>query len=103
MDPASSRRCSSRVRSIQPTRSECRCIWIEHAPNETLRVVIDHAIEVPVPDAACRERLLRLYGGALVIAQEALETLVVRTEGVSAAFRKSRADLRSNRCPNATD
>lgn len=49
---------------------------------------IDHAIEVPVPDAACRERLLRLYGGALDIEQKAFETLVERTEGVSAAFIK---------------
>jgi ATP-dependent 26S proteasome regulatory subunit len=49
---------------------------------------IDHAIEVPVPDAVCRERLLRLYGGALAIQQEAFEKLVGRTEGVSAAFIK---------------
>jgi ATP-dependent 26S proteasome regulatory subunit len=49
---------------------------------------IDHAIEVPVPDAACRERLLRLYGGALDIEQKAFEQLVQRTQGVSAAFIK---------------
>jgi AAA+ superfamily predicted ATPase/ATP-dependent Clp protease adapter protein ClpS len=49
---------------------------------------IDHAIEVPVPDADCRARLLRLYGGALTIDPDALETLVERTEGVSAAFIK---------------
>lgn len=49
---------------------------------------IDHAIEVPVPDAACRGRLLRLYGNALDIEQKAFEKLVERTEGVSAAFIK---------------
>lgn len=49
---------------------------------------IDHAIEVPVPDRACRERLLRLYGNALTIEPAALESLVSRTEGVSAAFIK---------------
>lgn len=49
---------------------------------------IDHAIEVPVPDAVCRERLLRLYGGTLVIEPKAFEKLVERTEGVSAAFIK---------------
>jgi AAA+ superfamily predicted ATPase len=49
---------------------------------------IDHAIEVPVPDTVCRERLLRLYGGALVIDDKAFETLIARTEGVSAAFIK---------------
>lgn len=49
---------------------------------------IDHAIEVPVPDAACRERLLRLYGDALIIEENAFEKLVERTEGVSAAFIK---------------
>lgn len=49
---------------------------------------IDHAIEVPVPDAACREQLLRLYGDGLTIEPRALDTLVARTEGVSAAFIK---------------
>lgn len=49
---------------------------------------IDHAIEVPVPDAMCRARLLRLYGDALVIEPKAFEKLIERTEGVSAAFIK---------------
>lgn len=49
---------------------------------------IDHAIEVPVPDAACRGQLLRLYGGKLVIEPMAFARLVERTEGVSAAFIK---------------
>ncbi|NZA27153.1 ATP-dependent Clp protease adaptor ClpS [Luteimonas sp. SJ-92] len=49
---------------------------------------IDHAIEVPVPDAACRRLLLQLYGDALEIAPDLQATLVDRTEGVSAAFIK---------------
>lgn len=49
---------------------------------------IDHAIEVPVPDADCRERLLRLYGHGLRIDAEVAADLVARTEGVSAAFIK---------------
>ena len=49
---------------------------------------IDHAIEVPVPDAVGREHLLRLYGDGLTIGSKAFETLVSRTEGVSAAFIK---------------
>lgn len=49
---------------------------------------IDHAIEVPVPDAACRRHLLRLYGGSLVIEPMAFEKLIERTDGVSAAFIK---------------
>ena len=49
---------------------------------------IDHAIEVPVPDAGCRGQLLRLYGDVLSIDPKAFETLIARTEGVSAAFIK---------------
>lgn len=49
---------------------------------------IDHAIEVPVPDSDCRERLLRLYGRGLDIDPEAAADLVARTDGVSAAFIK---------------
>ena len=49
---------------------------------------IDHAIEVPVPDGSCRERLLRLYGRALSIDDESFQKLVERTDGVSAAFIK---------------
>jgi hypothetical protein len=49
---------------------------------------IDHAIEVPVPDADCRARLVRLYGGQLSIEARAFADLVARTEGVSAAFIK---------------
>ncbi|WP_162312454.1 ATP-binding protein [Pseudoxanthomonas yeongjuensis] len=49
---------------------------------------IDHAIEVPVPDAVCRGRLLHLYGGSLAIQPKEHEKLIERTEGVSAAFIK---------------
>lgn len=49
---------------------------------------LDHAIEVPVPDATCREQLLRLYGDGLTIEPKAFDALVARTEGVSAAFIK---------------
>jgi ATPase family associated with various cellular activities (AAA)/ATP-dependent Clp protease adaptor protein ClpS len=49
---------------------------------------IDHAIEVPVPDADCRAKLFRLYGHALEIDGALLATLVDRSEGVSAAFIK---------------
>ena len=49
---------------------------------------IDHAIEVPVPDADCRERLLQLYGQGLAIDADVAARLIARTEGVSAAFIK---------------
>ncbi len=52
---------------------------------------IDHAIEVPVPDAQGRRLLLALYGEALRIDESALDQLVSRTEGVSAAFVKELA------------
>lgn len=47
---------------------------------------IDQAIEVPLPDAACRGRLLDLYGRGLTMELNNREGLVARTEGVSAAF-----------------
>ena len=52
---------------------------------------IDHAIEVPVPDANCRARLLRLYGRGLEIDAELFDRIVERTDGVSAAFIKEAA------------
>lgn len=52
---------------------------------------IDHAIEVPLPDADCRARLLRLYAGSLELDPNAVDSLVQRTEGVSAAFVKEMA------------
>lgn len=47
---------------------------------------IDQAIEVPLPDADCRRRLLELYGRGLRMELSDPEGLVARTEGVSPAF-----------------
>jgi hypothetical protein len=47
---------------------------------------IDLAVEVPLPDAACRRRLLELYGRGLTLRIGDLDRLVARTEGVSPAF-----------------
>jgi ATP-dependent 26S proteasome regulatory subunit len=52
---------------------------------------IDHAIEIPVPDAACRERLFQLYGAALAVEEAQLSQLVARTDGVTASFIKELA------------
>ena len=49
---------------------------------------VDQATEIPLPDAACRKRLLARYGAGLDLRLEDPETLVARTEGVSAAFIK---------------
>lgn len=47
---------------------------------------IDLAIEVPLPDEACRRRLLDLYGRGLKLELADPDVLVRRTKGVSAAF-----------------
>jgi hypothetical protein len=47
---------------------------------------IDQAIEIPPPDAECRQRLLELYSRELAVRLDDWERLVSRTEGVSAAF-----------------
>ena len=47
---------------------------------------IDLAIEVPLPDAACRRRLFELYSKGLSLRVDQTEDIVRRTEGVSAAF-----------------
>jgi hypothetical protein len=49
---------------------------------------IDQAIEVPLPDAACREKLLRLYGRGMKLTPALTATAANRTDGVSAAFIK---------------
>ena len=49
---------------------------------------IDQAIEVPLPDAAAREKLVRLYGKGLKLGERFVAEAVKRTEGVSAAFIK---------------
>jgi hypothetical protein len=47
---------------------------------------IDQAIEFPLPDAACRRRLLELYGQGLTLALNDADRLIAKTEGASPAF-----------------
>jgi AAA+ superfamily predicted ATPase len=47
---------------------------------------IDQAIEIPLPDRACRQRLFDLYGQGLTLRLERLPQLIDQTEGVSGAF-----------------
>ena len=47
---------------------------------------IDQAIEIPLPDHHCRERLFDLYGQGLTLHLEHLPQLIDQTEGVSATF-----------------
>src|SRR5215475_12589462 len=47
---------------------------------------IDQAIEIPLPDAACRRLLLALYSRGLTMQLTQTEQFVTRTEGASAAF-----------------
>jgi hypothetical protein len=49
---------------------------------------IDQAIEVPLPDEGCREKLLRLYGRNMKLSPALVALAAKRTEGVSAAFIK---------------
>jgi AAA+ superfamily predicted ATPase len=50
--------------------------------------VVDLAAELPVPDAEARRRLIRLYQGNLVLDLATEDSLIARTEGVTAAFLK---------------
>ncbi len=52
---------------------------------------VDQAIEFPMPDAECRRRLVDLYGGELRIPDNVRDSVVSRTDGVSAAFIKELA------------
>lgn len=47
---------------------------------------IDQAIELPLPDAECRRRLLELYGQGLTLALHDPDRLIAKTEGASPAF-----------------
>jgi hypothetical protein len=47
---------------------------------------IDQAVEIPLPDAACRRRLFDLYADGLRLEIADLDRFVERTRGVSAAF-----------------
>jgi hypothetical protein len=49
---------------------------------------VDLAVEVPLPDADCRRRLITLYARGITLALTDPDALVGRTEGVSAAFLK---------------
>jgi hypothetical protein len=49
---------------------------------------VDHAAELPVPDAAARLSLLRLYQGRLKLDLPEPESVISRTEGVTASFIK---------------
>ncbi|MEO1238648.1 MAG: AAA family ATPase [Pseudomonadota bacterium] len=49
---------------------------------------IDQAIEVPLPDADCRSRLLKLYCAEMPISDDACADCVRRTDGASAAFMR---------------
>jgi hypothetical protein len=47
---------------------------------------VDLAVEIPLPDAGCRERLIKLYCEGLQLGPINLESLVGKTEGASGAF-----------------
>jgi cell division protease FtsH len=49
---------------------------------------VDLALEVPLPDAAARERLLALYAAEIPLDEEVTKRLVQGTEGVAGAFIK---------------
>jgi hypothetical protein len=49
---------------------------------------VDHAAELPLPDADARRRLMRLYQHNLVLELTSPEDVVARTEGVTASFLK---------------
>jgi ATPase family associated with various cellular activities (AAA) len=49
---------------------------------------VDHAAELPLPDADARRRLIELYRGSLVLDLSAPDDVIKRTDGVTAAFIK---------------
>jgi hypothetical protein len=49
---------------------------------------VDHAVQLPVPDADARSRLIQLYQGNLELDLIDPQTVVARTEGVTASFIK---------------
>jgi hypothetical protein len=49
---------------------------------------VDQAIEFPLPDAAGREKLVRLYGGNAEMSEDLIQFTVNKTDRVSAAFIK---------------
>jgi ATPase family associated with various cellular activities (AAA) len=49
---------------------------------------VDHAAELPLPDADARRRLIELYRGRLVLDLSGADDVIKRTDGVAAAFIK---------------
>jgi cell division protease FtsH len=49
---------------------------------------VDLAVEIPLPDAPARRRLLDIYGRGLDLALTDVDVIVQRTEGVTASFVK---------------
>ncbi|OPG10762.1 AAA family ATPase [Streptomyces sp. GKU 895] len=49
---------------------------------------VDLAVEIPLPDAEGRARLLDLYAGGLGLGQDIADEVVTRTEGTTASFTK---------------
>src|SRR5262249_41211369 len=49
---------------------------------------IDHAADLPLPDADARRKLIALYQGSLVLELSDLEAVITRTDGVTASFLK---------------
>lgn len=49
---------------------------------------VDLAVEIPLPDAEGRARLLGLYGSGLGLGQDVADEVVARTEGTTASFAK---------------
>ena len=47
---------------------------------------VDQAIEIPLPDAHCRQRLFELYSDKLTLDSVNWQTFIHRTQGASAAF-----------------
>jgi ATPase family protein associated with various cellular activities (AAA) len=49
---------------------------------------VDLAVELPLPDAEARRRLIALYGRGIQLAVNDMDSIVARTEGVTASFVK---------------
>jgi ATPase family associated with various cellular activities (AAA) len=49
---------------------------------------VDHAVELPIPDAAARGALMELYRGRLVLDLQDRPRAIARTQGVTASFIK---------------
>ena len=85
------------------------CLQVQQRPVAARPGRIDLALEIPLPDAAGRRRLLHLYAREITLSEDAVEQLAARTEGVTGALVKElmrQATLRAaiaGRTPGATD